>query len=84
MTRLFDGKKILEIEMTEWTPNGYTQDWSGEFFEISKLHYNSKLDAYKVADVEYCIEQAIDCANGEGDFTGEENYGIVNVEYEIL
>ena len=84
MTRLYDGKKILEITINEWTPNGYTPDWSGDFFEVGGLPYNADMDAYEVQDVEYCADQAIDCANGEGDFYGEENYGVVNVEYEFF
>ena len=66
--RLYDGKKMVNIEMNNWTGNGYTPDWSQDFFESGKLDYSEYLDAYKVEDVDYCIEQAMDWKNADGDF----------------
>lgn len=68
MTRLTDGKKILEIAMNNWTKNDYTPDWSADFFEVGCLHYNEVLGAYVVKDVEYCLDQAMDWENNTGDY----------------
>ena len=67
-TRLYDGKKIAEIKMCIYDGNGWTPDWSNDFFEIGGLEYDEEHDAYKVQDVDYCIEQAMDWKNSTGDF----------------
>ena len=66
--KLYDGKKMVSIEMNNWTDNGYTPDWSIDFFEAGSLEYNEDMDAYIVEDVDYCIEQARDWQNARGDF----------------
>lgn len=66
--RLYDGKKLVEITMCNWTDNGYTPDWSDDFFDAGILEYNEELDASIVKDVDYCIEQANDWKNAVGDF----------------
>ena len=66
--KLYDGKKMVNIEMNNWTDNGYTPDWSIDFFEAGSLEYNEDMDAYMVEDVDYCIEQARDWQNARGDF----------------
>lgn len=66
--RLYDGKKLVEIRMSNWTGTEYTPDWSIDFFEAGGLAYNDDLDASIVNDVEYCIEQANDWKNAIGDF----------------
>ena len=66
--KLYDGKKMVNIEMNNWTGNGYTPDWSIDFFEAGGLEYNEDMDAYMVEDVDYCIEQAMDWKNADGDF----------------
>lgn len=66
--KLYDGKKMVNIEMNNWTGNGYTPDWSIDFFEAGSLEYNEDMDAYMVEDVDYCIEQARDWQNARGDF----------------
>ncbi len=68
MTRLTDGKTVVEITMNEWTGDGYTPDWSHDFFEVGGLEYDEATNTYKVEDVEYCIEQARDWQNAVGDF----------------
>ena len=85
MTRLTDGKITVEITMNEWTGNGYTPDWSHDFFAVGGLKYDDESDAYKVEDVEYCIDQARDWQNAVGDYleyddvdTSDRN---VDVEY---
>ena len=72
MTRLTDGKKTVEIEMMVWEGNGYTPDWSNDFFEVGSLEYDEELEAYKVEDVDYCIDQAADWRKSTGDFSGDE------------
>ena len=74
MTRLFDGTKTAEITMRSWNSNtnSYTPDWSNDFFEIGGLEYDDEHEAYKVDDVEYCVEQAQDWEDMEGDFAADE------------
>lgn len=66
--RLYDGRKMVEIQMNNWTGDDYTPDWSNDFFEAGNLPYDEELDAYMVEDVDYCIEQAMDWKNADGDF----------------
>lgn len=66
--RVYDGKRIVDIKMTNWTGTGYTPDWSQDFFEAGSLKYDADKDAYIVDDVDYCIDQAMDWKNAEGDF----------------
>lgn len=68
MTRLTDGNKTVEITMNNWTDNGYTPDWSADFFEVGCLQYIEELDAYQVKDVDYCVDQAMDWKNNTGDY----------------
>ena len=77
MTRLIDSLgRIAEITMNN--KNGI--DWSSDFFQIGGLHYDDENDAYKVYDVEYCIDMAYDCQNYKGDYyvpeDERENYDI--------
>lgn len=62
--RLTDGEYITEITMIE--SDGI--DFSADFFEVGKLEYDEELDAYKVADVDYCIDAAEDWRDGRGDY----------------
>ena len=73
--KLYDGKKLVEIKMRTWTGSGYTPDWSTDFFDAGSLKYNEDLEASEVEDVDYCISQAYDWMNGEGDFADVEDYG---------
>lgn len=68
MTRLTDKTRTVEITMCEWTGSGYTPDWSNDFFQVGVLQYSADRDAYIVADVEYCAEQAEDWQLGRGDY----------------
>lgn len=72
-TKLVSGNRIVEITMQTWTGTEYTPDWSGDFFEVGNLKYDAELDAYEVEDIDYCIDQAMDWKNKEGDFYGEED-----------
>lgn len=70
--KLTDGKKTVEIRMMIWEGNGYSPDWSLDFFEAGGLPYNDETDTYTVQDVDYCIEQAYDWRDSKGDFQSEE------------
>lgn len=86
MTRLTDGKKTVEIEMMVWEGNGYTPDWSNDFFEIGNLEFDEDVGAYKVVDVDYCIDQAADWRKSIGDFSDDEpnENNTVFVDGEVL
>ena len=71
MTRLTDGTKTVEITMNNWDGNGWTPDWSNDFFEVGGLEYDEETDAYKVQDVDYCVEQARDWEQGIGDYADD-------------
>lgn len=83
MTRLYDGKNIVEITMNTWTGEEYTPDWSSDFFMVGCLRYIAEVDAYEVKDTQYCIDQAEDWKNMVGDYYGdEEPEGVErNVDY---
>ena len=66
--KLFDGNRMVAIEMQTWNGTGFNPDWSEDFFEAGGLPYNENIDAYTVPDVSYCIEQAEDWRTGQGDF----------------
>ena len=68
MIRLKDGKKAVEIDMVVWEENGYSPDWSIDFFAAA---YDEKSDYYIVPDVDYCLDQAEDWKNGLGDYDNQ-------------
>ena len=72
-TKLVSGNRIVEITMQTWTGTEYTPDWSNDFFNVGVLKYDKDLEAYEVEDIDYCIDQAMDWKNKEGDFYGEED-----------
>lgn len=86
MTRLTDGKKTADIEMMVWEGSSYTPDWSYDFFEVGSLEYDEELGAYKVKDVDYCIDQAADWRKSTGDFSDDEpnKNNTVFVDGEVL
>ena len=72
MTRLTDGKKTVEITMRIWEGNGYTPDWSNDFFDIGDLPRDEEKEASIVEDVDYCVGQAQDWKNSAGDYMDDE------------
>ena len=58
MTRLYDGNRLISIEVRTWTGSGYTPDWSNDLFEVGGLPYDDARDAYIVPDVAYCVDVA--------------------------
>lgn len=73
MARLVSGNRIVEIIMNTWDGEKYTPDFSGDFFMVGSLRYDLDLEAYEVDDIDYCIEQAEDWENKDGDCYGEED-----------
>lgn len=68
MTRFTDGNKTVEIQMMTWDGQNYSDDMSGEFFEVGGLTYDDAAEAYVVNDVDYLIDYANDYQAGKGDF----------------
>lgn len=73
MIRLTDGTKTVEIKMATWENGNWSPDWSNDFFAVGGLPQNEDGDAYVVADVDYCIDQANDWKLGIGDFYDPED-----------
>lgn len=63
--RMTDGTKTIEITMCTFDGINRSPDFSHEFFEAP---YDEEADAYRVQDVDYCIERANDWRDGVGDF----------------
>lgn len=70
--KITDGKKTVKIEMVTWTGDGYSPDWSDDFFESGSLPYDEEKDAYIVDDVSDCIEYARDWEKSTGEFSEDE------------
>ena len=69
MTRITDGRKVVEITMYEIDETGRRlPDWSNEFFEIGGLPLDEEKDAYIVDDVDYCIDQAMEWKDAQGEW----------------
>lgn len=68
---LICGNRLTEITMQ--TRN--EPDWSQDFFNAGTLRYDDTVEAFEVEDIDYCIEQAQDWKNGEGDYYGEDTTG---------
>lgn len=69
MTRFTDGKRTIEITMETLSNH---QSFEEEFYEIGGLEYDEDTNTYKVADVDYLVEQAEDMYNREGDYSYDE------------
>lgn len=73
---LTDGKRYAEITIRTWNDDvqWYSPDWSLDFYDAGGLkHYEIDYGghggfAYMVDDIDYCIEQAMNMANGRGDY----------------
>ncbi len=83
MTKLYDGTKTAEITMTEWNGHGYDPDWSADFYDVGLLPYDEERGAFIVDDVDYCLDQADDWKNGDGDFSDDEDTEDREVYYTI-
>ena len=72
--KLYDNSKTVEITMREWDnrSNEAGLDWSLDFFGAGGLEYDEERDAYKVEDVDYCIDMANDWKDATGDFCDDE------------
>ena len=74
MTKLYDDHKQVTIQMFEYDNRDNTRrpDWENDFFNVGSLDYDEERDAYKVYDVDYCIEQAKDWETSTGDYAMDE------------
>lgn len=70
MTRFIDKNGTAEIEMKVWNGNGYDPDWSADYFNVCSLEYDAEADAYKVDDIDYLVDQALDWKYNTGDCFG--------------
>lgn len=56
--------------------NVYSPDWSNHFYDAGNLNHHHEIEydydnastAFNVDDIDYCIEQAMDMANGRGNY----------------
>lgn len=70
-TRFIDSKgRLMEIEVIDWTMGAV--DWSRDFFEVGDLKYSEEFSAYKVDDIFYLFDRAVDWQWSEGDFSDDE------------
>lgn len=83
--KLTDGMKTVAIRMMYWTGNGFTEDWSNDFFEAGGLPRSEVDDTVCIVeDVDYCIEQAGDWKNRTGDFHDDPDDGERHVFVEEI
>lgn len=70
MIRLTDGYATVTVEMKTWDERNqcYTPDRADEFFGVRGLPIDLSTQAYKVEDVNYCLDQARDSMLHMGDF----------------
>ena len=66
---LTDGVKTVRIRMYRSDGMNLSPDFSLDFFSAGGLDYNDNTGVYRVQDVDYCVEQAMDCKYGRGDFS---------------
>lgn len=72
--KMTDGKKTVSIQMKSWYGNRWNPDCSPEFFDAPSLMYDEESDCSVVEDVDYCIDQAQDWKNCEGDYAEDAEY----------
>ena len=70
MIRLTDGYATVSVEMKTWDERNqrYTLDRAPEFFDVGRLHIDFETRAYKVDDVNHCLDQARDSMLHMGDY----------------
>lgn len=80
MSNYTDGKKTVKIEMRDWEDGGFLPDWEADFFNNGCLEYDEETDTYKVDDVDYLVEQALDYKYSVGDFADAWYSGVEGTE----
>lgn len=88
MTRFYDDTRILTISMTD--PDDPRISFEADFFDAGSLPYDLELDASRVEDVEYLVDQATTYAagtNSDFDYEQDEDGNIilprVSVDYSV-
>lgn len=66
--RIADNRRIVDIEMVIRKGDGYSPDWSADFFEAGSLVYDDERDVFVVDDVDYCIACAQDWASEDESY----------------
>lgn len=66
--KITDGKQTVDITLRTWQDGDWTPDWSEDFYDAGALNYDEEHDIYHVEDVAYCVEQANDWVNYQGDW----------------
>jgi hypothetical protein len=61
-----DGDRLVDVKIQRWNGSGYDPDWSEDYFDAGGLEYDEDLQAYKVNNVDYCIDMAMDMDSEEG------------------
>lgn len=61
--KITDNTRTVEIQMMIWQGNGYSPDWSNDFFDAGLLPYNEQTEIFTVEDLDYCIEHAQEWAD---------------------
>lgn len=65
--RITDGNRIVDITMQMFDGTNYSPDWANDFFNSGSLAYDEDHDAYRVEDIDYCIDNAKLWANYQTD-----------------
>ena len=68
MTRFFDSEHFVEISMCTWQGNGFSPDFSADFYSVGGLQYDAEREAYRVDDISCLLDAAEDWKKGVGDF----------------
>lgn len=72
MTTYFtDGTRTVAIDLKTWNGNGYSPDFSADFYDVGILKNVGDpggTPIYKVKDIGYLIDRAQDLIYGGGDF----------------
>lgn len=75
--KIYDGKKMVNIEIRRWEGSGWSPDWSMDYFEAGSLEYDPERDAFLVNDVDYCIEFASDRDCPESAVYGDDDMEVI-------
>lgn len=83
MTRFYDGRRLLEIEMID---DRTSASWEEKFFDVGGLGHNKELDAYKVRNVESVADYAKSYADGTNpdiEYSTDGNGNILPTETSV-
>lgn len=67
--KITDNRRTVDIRMCRWTGNGYSPDWSNDYFNAGNLPMVDGDNVYIVDDVADYIASAQEWQRGEDDAT---------------